>query len=108
MGYFLRKHGYRNVTILERHQRVGGQCRTVTAHQRAFDLGATFVSPDFHEVKRLAREVRAELESFGGAQGMTFDAASKTIRFCDLMEQIVGSNSRIDYVRFLGLCGRYA
>lgn len=108
VGYFLRKHGYRNVTILERHQRVGGQCRTVTEHQRAFDLGATFVSPDFHEVKRLAREVRAELESFGGAQGMTFDAASKTIRLCDLMEHIVGSNSRIDYVRFLGQCGRYA
>ena len=107
-GYFLRKHGYRNVTILERHRRVGGQCRTVTEHQRAFDLGATFVSPDFREVKRLAREVGAELESFGGAEGMTFDAASQTIRFREVMEYAAGSKSRIEHLRFLGLCGRYA
>lgn len=107
-GHFLRKHGYRNVTILERHQRVGGQCRTVTEHQRAFDLGATFVSPDFREVKRLAREFGAELESFGGAEGMTFDAASKTNRVRDIIEYAVGSKSRIERLRFLRVCGRYA
>lgn len=107
-GHFLRKHGYRNVTILERHRRVGGQCRTVTEHQRAFDLGATFVSPDFREVKRLARDVGAELESFGGAEGMTIDPASRTIRICDLMEYVVGSKSWVEHLRFLRRCRRYA
>ncbi|MCE9606046.1 MAG: FAD-dependent oxidoreductase [Planctomycetia bacterium] len=106
-AHFLRQHGFRNVTILERHNRVGGQCRTVTEHQLAFDLGATFVSPDFHEVKRLAREVGAELESFGGADGMTFDPANKSIRLRKLIEYFVGSTSWIDFLRFLGLCGRY-
>lgn len=107
-AHFLRKHGYRNVTILERHNRVGGQCRTVTEHQLAFDLGATFVSPDFHEVKRLARGVGAELESFGGAEGMTFDPLTKTVRLRKLTDYFVGSKSGIDFIRFFGLCGRFA
>lgn len=107
-AYFLRKHGYRNVTVFEQLGRVGGLCRTVTDRQQAFEIGATFVGPDFREVLRLARETGAKLEKFDGAAGFTFDEAAQTAGYRNLAEYVVGGTSLSDYFRFFRRCCRYA
>ncbi len=42
-AYYLRKYGYKNVTVFEKLGRVGGLCRTVTEDYQSFDLGAVSI-----------------------------------------------------------------
>ncbi len=60
-AYYLKKRGYRNVTVLERLGRVGGLCRTITEDGYSFDLGANYVTPAYSRVLAIAREHRAKL-----------------------------------------------
>ena len=53
--------GYRNVTILEKADRVGGLCLSEGFEGRAFDLGANYVTSAYKQVRRLARLVGAEM-----------------------------------------------
>lgn len=39
-AWFLAKHGYDRVTVLERLGRVGGLCKSITIKGQSFDLGA--------------------------------------------------------------------
>ena len=59
-AYFLKARGYRNVTVMERLGRVGGLCFTATEDYTCFDLGANYLTPDYREVRRLAREFGIE------------------------------------------------
>jgi hypothetical protein len=59
-AYFLRQRGYRHVLVLEKLGRVGGLVCSLTVGGRAFDLGANYVTPEYRETLRLAREVGAE------------------------------------------------
>ena len=62
-AYYLKKNGYKNVTVLEKLGRVGGLCRTITSGGRSFDLGANYVTPAYKHVLALANEVGAKLYS---------------------------------------------
>lgn len=57
----LAERGYRNVTILEKADRVGGLCLSEGFEGRAFDLGANYVTSAYKQVRRLARLARAEM-----------------------------------------------
>jgi hypothetical protein len=59
-GYFLKRHGYKDVMIFEKLGRVGGLCKSVTDGYMAFDLGGTYITPAYHETLKIARVVRAE------------------------------------------------
>ena len=58
-AYYLKRYGYRNVTVFEKLGRVGGLCRSVTEDNQAFDLGAAVISPAYREILRIARRVGA-------------------------------------------------
>jgi predicted NAD/FAD-binding protein len=60
-AYFLKKRGYKNVTVLESTGRVGGKCLTLGYEGRWFDIGANYVTSDYTEVLRLAEEFDAAL-----------------------------------------------
>lgn len=60
-GYFLKKKGYKNVTIFERLGRVGGMCCSITEDGESFDIGANYVTPSYREVMKLAREYDADM-----------------------------------------------
>lgn len=60
-AYFLKQNGYRNVTVMEKLGRVGGLCFTVTEDYTCFDLGANYLTPDYRETLRLAREFKIEM-----------------------------------------------
>jgi hypothetical protein len=59
-AYFLKKNGYKNVTVIEKLGRVGGLCFTVTEDYTCFDLGANYLTPDYRETLNLAFEYGLE------------------------------------------------
>jgi protoporphyrinogen oxidase len=54
---YLREQGIEQVTVLERLDRIGGKCCTVTLDDAVFDLGANYLTPGYHRTLRLAREL---------------------------------------------------
>jgi hypothetical protein len=67
-AYFLKKQGYRNISILEKTGRIGGLCCSITYNSRSFDLGANYLTPAYKEVLKMAEEVGAKLYSEGPGQ----------------------------------------
>ncbi len=61
-AWFLREQGYRQVTVLERDDRVGGKCDTVIVDGRPIDLGAFTVTPAYSETLKLAQALGARIE----------------------------------------------
>lgn len=59
-AWFLKQNGFRNVTVFERHGRVGGLCFTINDGCRAFDLGANYITLGYRETRKLARAVGAK------------------------------------------------
>ncbi|MFI5301945.1 MAG: FAD-dependent oxidoreductase, partial [Polyangiales bacterium] len=60
-AWFLQKRGYRNVTVLEKSDHVGGKCNTFVFQGKAFDMGALEVAEDYVDIRAIATEVGAEL-----------------------------------------------
>lgn len=60
-AHFLKKRGYKNVTVLESTGRVGGKCLSLTYGGHSFDIGANYVTSDYTEVLKLADEFDAAL-----------------------------------------------
>lgn len=54
---YLRERGVEHVTVLERRERIGGKCCTVTIDGKAFDLGANYLTPGYHRTLGLAKEL---------------------------------------------------
>jgi hypothetical protein len=103
-AHFLRRYGYKNVTVFEKLGRVGGMCRSITEDNQAFDLGAVFASSSYREVLRMARSVGARLERFDGATAIRWDPEQGTARFGGLLRHVLGDSS---LWRYLLLCLRY-
>jgi hypothetical protein len=61
MAHFLKKRGYKHVTVLESAGRIGGKCLSLTYQGRSFDIGANYVTSEYTEVLRLAEEFDAPL-----------------------------------------------
>ncbi|MCU0447085.1 MAG: FAD-dependent oxidoreductase [Microscillaceae bacterium] len=64
-AYFLTKQGYKNVTVLERDGEIGGKCNSITYAGKSFDLGANYITSSYHNVKKMAREVKAKMYTEG-------------------------------------------
>lgn len=107
-AHFLRKYGYRNVTVFEKLDRVGGMCRTVMSRGHVHDLAAVLVCPDFHEVLEIAREVGAKLEKFRGMTGFVFDEATQSADACSLLHSIAGGSTWRNWFRLTRRLLRYA
>jgi len=72
-AHYLRRYGYKNVTVFEKLGRVGGLCRSVTEDNQSFDLGAAVVSPDYREVLKIARRTGARLEKVIGTAAFSME-----------------------------------
>jgi len=58
-AYYLKKQGYRHVTVFEKLGRVGGLCHSITEGYKSFDLGGNYITPANRETIKLARSVKA-------------------------------------------------
>jgi len=88
-GFFLKKRGYTNVTILEKENRIGGKCLSLTVHGKSFDLGANYVTSSYREVHKLARMFNANLYTEGKLRA--FD--TQTNRFSSLFRAVTKNKS---------------
>ncbi|AKF11054.1 flavin monoamine oxidase family protein [Sandaracinus amylolyticus] len=66
----LRDLGYRNVTVFEREDRVGGKVHSLRAGGRVTELGAVFASPDYHHVLGLADRYGIPYEEYQTDRGI--------------------------------------
>lgn len=51
MGMYLEQAGYKNYTILEKNDRVGGKCCSPTYHGKRYEMGAIMGVPSYYAVK---------------------------------------------------------
>lgn len=63
----LRRLGYRRVTLFEREPQVGGKCCTMVYGGRSYELGAALLTPMYHHVRALMREVGVRATAQAGA-----------------------------------------
>lgn len=106
-AHYLRRYGYKNVTVFEKLGRVGGLCRSVTEDNQSFDLGAAVVSPDYREVLKIARNTGARLEKVIGAAAFSLENGDSGKPYHRLRDYLAGGSSWTDCFRFLLLCLQY-
>jgi len=88
-AYYLHKRGYRQVLVLEKLGRVGGLVYSMTVGGRSFDLGANYVTPEYKETLRLAREVGAETYTEKPFVAMTIpDDSSKPVTYSTIFNAL--------------------
>ncbi|WP_314959291.1 FAD-dependent oxidoreductase [Bradyrhizobium cosmicum] len=58
-AWFLSKHGFHNVTVLEKLGQIGGLCKSLTVDGMSYDLGANYVTWAYRETLEIADEVGA-------------------------------------------------
>lgn len=101
---YLKKQGYKNVTVLEKLGRVGGLCKTITRDYVNFDLGANYITPAFREVLKIAREFGMEMYGERNGKALAFDEKGKPV-WKDIWREVRGDLSSW---KFLLKCGKYA
>ena len=106
-AHYLRRYGYKNVTVFEKLGRVGGLCRSVTEDYQSFDLGAAVVSPDYREVLKIASHTGAHLEKVIGAAAFSLENGNRGNPYHRLLGYLAGGSSWTKYFRFLRICLQY-
>lgn len=106
-AHYLRRYGYKNVTVFEKLGRVGGLCRSVTEDNQSFDLGAAVVSPDYREVLKIARHIGACLEKVIGTASFSLENSKEGTPYHRLWDYLAGGSSWIEHFRYLLLCLQY-
>ncbi|WP_435356769.1 FAD-dependent oxidoreductase [Emticicia sp. SJ17W-69] len=101
-AHFLKKQGYSNVTILEQHPQVGGKCISKTIDGKSFDIGANYVTSNYKIVKKLARELKADL--YTEANNKSYDL--RINQFRSVLSTVLGDTSLIKFA-WLCLCYMY-
>ena len=74
-AWFLKQQGYQHVTVLEKLDRVGGKCKSLTFDGAGFDLGANYITSSYTKVRKLAAELDMHMftETKGHALDLTKD-----------------------------------
>ena len=62
-AYYLKKNGYTDVTILEKENRVGGKCHSVTIGANTYELGAILVPKFYENIRDLGITLHQGLEN---------------------------------------------
>lgn len=106
-AYYLKKHGFKNVTIMERLGRVGGLCCSATEDYQSFELGAVIVPPAYREVRKIAASVGMELTPVWGSTAISLSGTDSDDVYHNLFAYLAGGSSLSAKIRFILLCGRY-
>ncbi|MBL7849483.1 MAG: FAD-dependent oxidoreductase [Cyclobacteriaceae bacterium] len=88
-AYFLKERGYRNVVVLEKEDRVGGKCLSLTVNGKSFDLGANYITSSYENVMHLARKFGAAMYTEGKLNAYNHERRE----FTTLFKAVVGKTS---------------
>ena len=105
-AYYLKKQGYRNVTVLEKLGRVGGLCCSISYDSRSFDLGANYLTPAYKEVLKIAKEVGAELYTEGrGKAFYPFESTTDNPKYSSIITAVTQGTTFLKFglaaIRFI-------
>lgn len=107
-AHYLRRHGYKNVTVFEKLGRVGGLCCSITEDNQAFDLGAVMTSPDYREVHRLARRVGVRVDKLYGIAAFSPDRVGQSAApYHRLLDYVASGSTFAAHLRYWWQCLRY-
>src|SRR5205814_1778972 len=79
-AHFLRKQGYKNITILESSSHIAGKSAAFFHENRPYDVGALMVGNNYTNIKSLAAELDCPLETF---TGRALDIEKNSIQMAD-------------------------
>jgi Flavin containing amine oxidoreductase len=85
-AHYLTERGYSDVLVLEKEQRVGGLCKSLTVGGKSFDLGANFVTKAYTEVWALAKKLDAKTYSEKPFAVMDTHGGEGPVRYASLFE----------------------
>src|SRR5438874_2228777 len=74
-AYYLKKQGYKNVTIFDSNSHIAGKSSTYFIDGRGFDVGALMIGDNYKNVKSLADELNCPMETFTG-RALNIDATT--------------------------------
>lgn len=106
-AYYLKSHGFKNVTVMERLGRVGGLCCSVTEDYQSFELGAVIVPPSYREIHFLSKKVGMKLTPAWGATAISLPRKDYGDVYHDLLTYLAGGTSLCAKVGFFFKVGRY-
>jgi protoporphyrinogen oxidase len=106
-AYYLKKHGFKNVTVMERLGRVGGLCCSATEDYQSFELGAVIVPPSYRELQKISKDVGMELMPVWGSAAISLSDMDSDDVYHDLFTYLAGGASLSEKTRFIILCARY-
>lgn len=106
-AFYLKRCGFKNVTVMERLGRVGGLCCSATEDYQSFDLGAVIVPPTYREVRKIAREVGMRLVPVWGSTAISPPGSANGGAYHDLFTYLAGSVSIAAKIRFFRRCLGY-
>lgn len=61
-AWFLQEKGYKDITVLERLDRLGGKCNSPVYNEKNFEMGAIMGVPNYHVVKELMKVAGVEAD----------------------------------------------
>ncbi|MCG6907892.1 MAG: FAD-dependent oxidoreductase [Desulfobacteraceae bacterium] len=106
-AYYLKSHGFKNVTVMERLGRVGGLCCSATEDYQSFELGAVIVPPSYRELHKIAKKVGMKLTAVWGATAMSLSSKDCGDVYHDLFTYLAGGATLRAKMRFLLRGARY-
>jgi hypothetical protein len=100
-AWFLSKHGFHNVTVLEKLGRIGGLCKSLTVDGMSYDLGANYVTWAYKETLKIADEVGAT--TYAEKTNTSIDIApdGKSFQYRPLWEAVLYNPYKKDKISFL-------
>lgn len=70
-AYYLKKKGYKDITLLEKNDHAGGKCLTINKDGRSYEMGAIMYGSVYKTVKEIADDVNYEITKFSeGSDGL--------------------------------------
>ncbi len=98
-GYYLKKAGYQNITVLERNLEIGGKTQTITYNGKNYEMGAIMSGPSYKEVIALAKEFDQEIVKFAkGSSGLSeFNPETSTLKGISLKRKMRYLAATLEY-----------
>ncbi|NJO61152.1 MAG: FAD-dependent oxidoreductase [Richelia sp. RM2_1_2] len=80
-AYFLRKKGYKNITVLEKEKQAGGKCRTIFYKGRSYELGAALLNPNYRITLKIVKELSLKTEPLLAQHSILLDNNGQEINY---------------------------
>lgn len=112
-AHFLQKKGYKQITLLEKTERVGGKCHTIKYRGKTYEMGTIMGLPSYVHVKELMKEYQIKDMKHQLTRGYYDALGKKTYQlpkeeramFIEQLKRLPSVLSRYEYLKTDGLAG---